>query len=82
MFQLPVLIFILSKIGIVTPQLMRKFRRHSIVVIFIVAAVITPSPDFFTQTIVAVPLLILYELSIFISAGVHKSREIASKDLL
>ena len=74
MFQLPVLVFVLSKIGIVTPQLMRTFRRHSIVVIFIVAAVITPSPDFFTQTIVAVPLLILYEMSIFISAGVQKTK--------
>lgn len=74
MFQLPVLIFVLSKIGIVSPQLMRKFRRHSIVGIFILAAVITPSPDFFTQTIVALPLLILYEMSIFISAGVHKAK--------
>lgn len=73
MFQLPVLIFVLSKIGIVTPILMRKYRRHAVVVIFIVAAIITPSPDFFTQTIVAVPLLILYELSIFISASVHKT---------
>ena len=74
MFQLPVLIFILSKIGIVTPQLMKQFRRHSIVAIFIIAAVITPSPDFFTQIIVALPLLLLYELSIFISAGVLKQK--------
>ena len=75
MFQLPVLIFVLSKIGIVTPALMRNFRRHSIVVIFIVAAIITPSPDFFTQIVVAIPLLILYEISIFISASVYKTKE-------
>lgn len=75
MFQLPVLIFVLSKIGIVTPSLMRHFRRHSIVVIFIVAAIITPSPDFFTQIVVAIPLILLYELSIFISAGVYKKKE-------
>ncbi len=75
MFQLPVLIFVLSKIGIVNPTLMRKYRRHAVVVIFILAAIITPSPDFFTQTVVAVPLLILYELSIFISASVHKAKQ-------
>ena len=75
MFQLPVLIFVLSKIGIVTPVLMRTYRRHAVVVIFILAAIITPSPDFFTQTIVAIPLLILYELSIFISANIHRAKQ-------
>lgn len=75
MFQLPVLIFVLSKIGIVTPQLMRSYRRHAIVVIFVVAAIITPSPDFFTQIIVAIPLMILYELSIFISANIHNAKQ-------
>ncbi|TAH26854.1 MAG: twin-arginine translocase subunit TatC [Cytophagales bacterium] len=82
MFQLPVLIYVLSKIGIVSPKLMRTYRRHAIVVIFIVAAIITPSPDFFTQSIVALPLLILYELSIFISASVHKTRQLEHEEFM
>jgi sec-independent protein translocase protein TatC len=82
MFQLPVLIYVLSKIGIVTPMLMRKFRRHSIVVIFILAAIITPSPDFFTQIMVAFPLLILYEISIFISASVYKEKQAAHEEFM
>jgi sec-independent protein translocase protein TatC len=52
---------------------MRKYRKHAIVVIFIVAAIITP-PDVFSQALVALPLLILYEVSIFISAGVIKRK--------
>jgi sec-independent protein translocase protein TatC len=53
---------------------MRKYRKHAIVVIFIIAAIITP-PDVFSQTLVAVPLLILYEISIFISAGVMRQKD-------
>jgi sec-independent protein translocase protein TatC len=53
---------------------MRKYRRHAIVVIFIIAAIITP-PDVFSQTLVAIPLLLLYEISIFISARVMKQKE-------
>lgn len=75
MFQLPVVIYILTRIGIVGPKFLRKFRKHAIVGIFIVAAIVTPSPDFFTQSIVAVPLIILYEISIFISAAVERRRE-------
>jgi sec-independent protein translocase protein TatC len=70
MFQLPVIIYILTRIGIVGPVFLRKFRKHAIIGIFIVAAIVTPSPDLITQSIVAVPLIILYELSIFISAAV------------
>jgi sec-independent protein translocase protein TatC len=73
-FELPIIAFFLTKIGIVTPTFMRKYRKHAIVVIFIIAAVITP-PDVFSQTLVAIPLLILYEVSIFISARVVKSKE-------
>jgi sec-independent protein translocase protein TatC len=53
---------------------MKKYRRHSIVVIFIVAALITP-PDIFSMTLVAIPLVVLYEVSIFISAKVIKKKE-------
>jgi sec-independent protein translocase protein TatC len=72
-FELPIVAFFLTKIGIITPTFMRKYRRHAIVVIFIVAAIITP-PDVFSQTLVAIPLLILYEVSIFISARVMKQK--------
>ena len=73
-FELPIVAFFLTKIGIVTPTFMRKYRRHAIVVIFIVAAIITP-PDVFSQTLVAIPLLILYEVSIFISARVMRLKD-------
>lgn len=72
-FELPIVAFFLTKIGVVTPAFMRRYRKHAIVVIFILAAVITP-PDVFSQTLVAIPLLILYEISIFISAGVMKRK--------
>lgn len=75
MFQLPVAIYILSRIGIVGPAFLRKYRKHAIIVIFIIAAIFTPSPDFFTQLIVAIPLLLLYEISIFISAGVERNKQ-------
>ncbi|MCX6334103.1 MAG: twin-arginine translocase subunit TatC [Bacteroidia bacterium] len=73
-FELPIIAFFLTKIGVITPEFMRKYRKHAIVVIFIVAAIITP-PDVFSQTLVAIPLLILYEVSIFISAGVVRSKK-------
>jgi sec-independent protein translocase protein TatC len=73
-FELPIIAFFLTKIGILTPAFMRKFRKHSIVVIFIVAAIITP-PDVFSQTLVAIPLLLLYEVSIIVSARVMKKKE-------
>jgi sec-independent protein translocase protein TatC len=72
-FELPIVAFFLTKIGIITPSFMRKYRKHAIVVIFIIAAIITP-PDVFSQTLVAIPLLILYEVSIFISARVMKQK--------
>lgn len=74
LFLLPVVIYIFSKLGIMTPEFLRKYRRHAIVVVLILAAIITP-PDFISQIIVAIPILILYEISIFISARVEKNRE-------
>jgi len=73
-FELPIIAFFLTKIGIITPTFMRKYRKHAIVVIFIIAAIITP-PDVFSQTLVAIPLLILYEVSILISARVMKQKD-------
>lgn len=73
-FLLPIFSFFLSKVGILTPHFMRSYRRHAYVVMFLAAAIITP-PDVFSQIMVAIPLLFLYEISIFISKVVTKQRE-------
>ncbi len=73
-FELPVLAYVLSKLGLITPTFLKSYRKYAYVVILIVAAVITPSPDWTSQTIVAVPLIILYEISIFISRRVDRLR--------
>lgn len=75
MFQLPVVVMVLSKVGVMTPAFMRKYRKHSIVVLMIIAAIITPSPDVLSQLLVGIPLYLLYEMSIFISAIMNKRRE-------
>ncbi len=80
-FELPMLSFFLAKLGILTPQFMRKYRRHAIIVILLVAAAITPAPDVASQIMVAIPLYLLYEVSIivvkFVRAGKQK-KEAAS----
>lgn len=70
-FELPVIVYVLSRIGLVTPADMRKYRRHAIVGILIVAGVFTP-PDAVTQFLIGIPLFFLYEISILISARVEK----------
>ncbi|MDJ1470529.1 twin-arginine translocase subunit TatC [Cytophagaceae bacterium NT2B1] len=75
MFQLPMVVFFLSKAGVVTPSLMRDYRRHAYVVILVIAAIITPSPDMISQILVAMPLFFLYEISISVSARVEKQRQ-------
>ncbi|MDX2196449.1 MAG: twin-arginine translocase subunit TatC [Cytophagales bacterium] len=67
MFQLPMVMLVLTRIGIVTPTFMRTYRRHAIIVILIIAAIITP-PDVFSQLLVTAPLIVLYEGSIYLSA--------------
>lgn len=74
MFQLPVVTYFLSKAGIITPRLMKAYRRHSVVAILIISAVITP-PDVISQLLIAFPLLFLYEVSIFISRRIEKRAE-------
>jgi len=74
-FELPIVAYFLTRIGVITPEFMRKYRKHSIVVILILAAIITP-PDVFSQILVSLPLLLLYEVSIFIAARVVKNRAI------
>ncbi len=66
-FELPMVSFFLTKLGILTPAFMRKYRRHSIVVILVLAAFLTPGADPISQIVLAVPLVLLYEISILIS---------------
>jgi len=75
MFELPMLVYVLSKFGLLTPHFMRTYRRHAVVVLMIVAAIITPTADAGTLMLVFVPLYVLYEISIFISASVNAKRE-------
>ncbi|TAH29699.1 MAG: twin-arginine translocase subunit TatC [Cytophagales bacterium] len=78
LFQLPILVYFLAKIGVITASFMRKYRRHAIVVILILAGVITP-PDVFSQIIVSLPLWILYEIGINIAANVEKNLKLSEK---
>ena len=73
-FQLPILVYFLSKVGLVTPDFLKKYRRHSLVVIVTLSAIITP-PDIFSQVLVALPLMILYEIGIAISKRIMKQHE-------
>lgn len=73
-FQLPMAIFVLTRIGIVTPKFLKEYRKHAFVVILIVAAIITPSPDMISQILVAIPLYILFEISILVSERVYKRK--------
>jgi sec-independent protein translocase protein TatC len=75
LFQMPLLVMFLAKIGIITPKFLRKYRKHAFVVIIIAAAIITPSTDPFSLTLVTIPLYALYEASIFIASRVYKERE-------
>ena len=72
-FELPFISYILSKIGLLTPAFMRFYRKHAIVFLLIVAAIVTPSTDFVTQLIIGLPMILLYELSILISARVNRN---------
>ena len=66
LFELPILAWFLGKIGIIDASFMKKYRRHAVIVILIIAAIITPTTDIFTLTIVTLPIYLLYELSIAI----------------
>ena len=74
MFELPVIIYFLTKIGLITPTFLKSYRRHALVVVLILAAIITP-PDVASQVVVAIPVLILYEISIKVSKRVLKRQE-------
>ena len=71
-FEMPVLCWLLAKIGVLNGALMRKYRRHAVVAIVVVAAIITPTSDLFTLAIVGLPLWLLYELSVGVVTIVRK----------
>jgi sec-independent protein translocase protein TatC len=76
-FELPMISYFLSKLGFLTPAFMRHYRRHAIVVILIISAVVTPTPDIITQSLLAAPMLLLYEISIFISKIAQKKKTVS-----
>lgn len=73
-FELPIIIFFLTKVGVITPQFLRTYRKYALVLVLIFSAIITP-PDIVSQIIVAIPVLVLYEISIVISAIVFRREE-------
>jgi sec-independent protein translocase protein TatC len=73
-FELPIIIYFLTKLGLVTPDFLRKYRKYAIVIVLIVAAIVTP-PDVVSQITVAIPMLLIYEASIFISVFVMKKNK-------
>lgn len=73
-FELPMVSFFLSRVGILTPKFMRKYRRHAIVLILLLAGILTPGPDITSQLMLGIPLLLLYEISILISKFAQKKR--------
>lgn len=81
LFQLPVVMYFLSKFGLVTPAFLRRYRRHAVIIILIVGGLITP-PDPLSQIIISLPLYILYEVSILISARVERQRQKEEDDSL
>jgi len=80
LFQLPIVVFFLTRAGLVTPELMRKYRRHAIILILVLGAMLTP-PDPFSQILVAMPLFALYQVSIYISARVIKKERLATTEI-
>jgi len=75
LFELPVMVYFLSKVGLVTPAFLKRYRKHAVIIILLLAGIITPTPDMFTQLMVGVPMLLLYEIGIFLSRRVEKARE-------
>jgi sec-independent protein translocase protein TatC len=80
LFQMPLLIMVLARIGIVTGKFLKKYRRHAFVIILIAAAIITPSTDPFSLTIVTIPLYALYEASIVVASRINRRQEKEAKE--
>ena len=80
LFQLPLLMMVLARIGIVTARFLRKYRRHAFVIIIIAAAIITPSTDPFSLAIVTIPLYLLFEASVLLAARINRRQEKEMKE--
>lgn len=80
LFQMPLLVMVLARIGVVTGKFLKKYRRHAFVIILIAAAIITPSTDPFSLTIVTIPLYLLFEASIIIASRINKRKEKEEKE--
>ncbi|MFT3978987.1 MAG: twin-arginine translocase subunit TatC [Ferruginibacter sp.] len=79
-FELPILAVVLGKIGLISAKFLRNMRKYAFVIILFIAAVITPSPDWTSQIIVAMPLLLLYEIGVILVARIDKKRENEEKE--
>ncbi len=79
-FEMPVIMFLLTKIGIVTPKFLRSVRKYAVIVILVISAFITPRPDWYSQTIVFIPLYSLFEFSIIVSAWAYRSVQKADEE--
>jgi len=80
LFQLPLLVMVLARLGIITGRFLKKYRRHAFVLILIAAAIITPSTDPFSLTIVTIPLYMLFEASVIIASRINKEQEQKEKE--
>lgn len=80
-FELPMLVYFLSLAGFLTPMLMKRYRKYALVVILVIAAVLTPSPDMTSQMLLAIPFFLLYEASIFVSAMVYRKKLKKQKEI-
>lgn len=78
-FQTPVVIVLLTRLNILTPKILREKRKYAVLIIFIMAAILTPTPDIFNQFIMALPLMLLYEISIIISEKLYKNSKVSEK---
>jgi sec-independent protein translocase protein TatC len=81
-FQLPIVVYILASLDILTPKFMREKRRYATIIILILAAIITPSPDALTMLVVAMPLFLLYEFSITVAAVVQRRKKKKDNELM
>jgi len=80
LFQLPLLVMVLARLGIITGRFLKKYRKHAFVLILIAAAIITPSTDPFSLTIVTIPLYLLFEASVVIASRINKEQEEKAKE--
>ena len=81
LFQLPMVVYVLTKAGLVTPEIMKRYRRHAIIAILVLGALLTP-PDPISQILIAIPLFALYQISIFISAAVLRKQRLKEQKLI